>query len=122
MSQYVTSEYYKSTFKGTTIPDGELEKYLRLASEKIDTLTFNRIVYFGFDKLTKFQQDHIMNAVCYQAEYIFENGVEPSNLKSYSVLDISVSMNDKKTVASRYEASEVAYDLLEKTGLMCRVC
>lgn len=122
MSQYVTSEYYQSSFKGNTIPEGELEKYLRLASEKIDTLTFNRIVYLGFDNLTEFQKDHIKDAICYQAEYIYENGVNASNLKSYSVLDISVSVDEKKTVAGRYGASEVAYDLLEKTGLMCRVC
>lgn len=122
MSQYVTSEYYKSSFNGTTIPESELDKYLRIASEKIDTLTFNRIVYLGFDNLTEFQKNHIKDAICYQAEYSYENGVEPSNLKSYSVLDISVTLDDKKTVSGKYGASEVAYDLLEKTGLMCRVC
>lgn len=122
MSQYVEAEYYTGSFKGNTIPASELDKFLKLASNKIDTLTFNRIVYLGFDNLTEFQKNHIKDAICYQAEYMYENGVETSNLKSYSVLDISVSINEKKTVASRYGASEVAYDLLEKTGLMCRVC
>ena len=122
MSQYADAEYYKSSFRGTTIPENELEKYLKIASEKIDTLTFNRIEYLGYANLTAFQQGKIKDAVCYQAEYIFENGVEPSNLSSYGVLDISVSISEKKTVASQNGASEMAYDLLEKTGLMCRVC
>ena len=122
MTQYVEAEYYTSSFKGTTIPTNELDKFLKLASNKIDTLTFNRIVYFGFDNLTEFQKSHIKDAICYQAEYIFENGTETLNLQSYSALDISVSISDKKTPASKCGASEVAYDLLEKTGLMCRVC
>ena len=120
MSQYVSADYYKSSFKGTAIPDNELEKYLNLASEKIDTLTFNRIVYLGFDNLTEFQKTHIMNAICYQADYTYENGLEPSNLTSYSVLDISVSVDNKNSISAKYGASAVAYDLLEKTGLMCR--
>ena len=122
MTQYVEAEYYISSFKGKTIPTDELDKFLKLASNKVDTLTFNRIVYLGFDNLTEFQKNHIKDAICYQAEYMFENGVEALNLKSYSVLDISVSIDEKKTTASKYGASEVAYDLLEKTGLMCRVC
>lgn len=122
MNQYATSEYYKGSFEGKTIPDDELNKCLKLASEKIDTLTFNRIVYIGFENLTNFQKQHIQDAVCYQAEYIYENGVEPSNLKSYSVLDISISMDEKSSKSAKYGASAIAYDLLEKTGLMCRVC
>ena len=55
MSQYVNSDYYLNTFKGNTIPQDDLDNYLTLASEKVDELTFNRIVKIGFDNLTDFQ-------------------------------------------------------------------
>ena len=70
MSQYATNEYYSDTFKGNKLPIGveERNKYLQEASEKIDSITFNRIVAKGFDNLTKFQQEKVQKAVCYQAE------------------------------------------------------
>ena len=41
MTLYVSKEYYQDTFKGT-IPSEEIEKYLKLAQNKIDRITFNR--------------------------------------------------------------------------------
>ena len=122
MSQYVTSEYYSSEFKGTSIPSDSIDRYLKLASEKIDSITFNRIVRIGFNNLTVFQQEKIKEAVCYQAEYIFTNGFndeEKEDISSYSVLDISVNVksNEAKTKAEKESMSEVAYDLINKTGL-----
>ena len=63
MNQYVTLEYYKNTFEGTLLADDNADKYLTLASEKIDDVTFNRIVDIGFDKLTTFQKECIQKAV-----------------------------------------------------------
>ena len=122
MNQYVTKGYYSNDFNGTTIPDDEIEKYLELAQEKIDSITFNRIVKIGFDNLTTFQQKKIKMAVCYQAEYIFSNGFNNENkpdIASYSVLDISVNVesNKAKTKAEKACMSESAYDLIVKTGL-----
>lgn len=130
MSQYATNEYYSDTFKGNKLPIGveERNKYLQEASEKIDSITFNRIVAKGFDNLTKFQQEKVQKAVCYQAEYIYKNGYNDEDkeeeITSYSVLDISVNVKDKsdseKTQAEKECMSEKAYDLINKTGLMTR--
>lgn len=128
MTLYVNKEYYKDTFKGTLLSDDEIEKYLELAQEKIDDITFNRIVKIGFDNLTDFQKEKISKAICYQAEHIFKNGFnneDNSDVSSYSVLDISVNVKDKdtieKTKAEKENISEVAYSLIHKTGLDCRL-
>lgn len=122
MSQYVASEYYTSIFKGKSLPKDEIERYLQEASEKIDSITFNRIVAKGFNNLTDFQKEKVQRAVCYQAEYIFENGYndeDNQDIASYSVLDISVNIktDSKKTQAEKECMSEMAYDLINKTGL-----
>lgn len=131
MSQYATGEYYSDIFKGNELPVGENERneYLQEASEKIDSITFNRIVAIGFDNLTQFQQEKVQRAVCYQAEYIYKNGYNDENkeadIASYSVLDISVNVKDKsdseKTRAEKECMSEKAYDLINKTGLTSRL-
>ena len=124
MSQYASSEYYYNTFQGTILED-EI-KYLRMASEKIDDITFNRIVEIGFENLTDFQKTKIQDAVCYQAEYIMVNGYndeEKQEVASYSVLDISVTPKEKteKSEAERLCMSEMAYSLIKKTGLADRL-
>lgn len=124
MTLYIDEDYYINEFQGTAIPNESLEKCLELAQEKIDSITFNRIVKIGFSNLTEFQQEKISKAICYQAEYIYENGYNAENsrnISSYNVLDISVSVdNSKKSSAESLYMSEIAYDLLLKTGLMCR--
>lgn len=123
MTLYVSKEYYSNTFKGKTIPNEDIQKYLELAQEKIDSITYNRIVAIGFDNLTEFQKEKISKAICYQAEYIFKNGYNDEDnrdISSYSVLDISVSVdnsNSNKTKAQKLNMSEIAYDLVHKTGL-----
>lgn len=123
MTLYVNEKYYSDEFMGVKLPNDEIEKYLKLAQEKIDSITFNRIVAIGFDNLTDFQKEKIKEAICYQAEYIFENGYNNENnrnISSYSVLDISVSKDNSgsnKTLAERNNMSETAYDYINKTGL-----
>ena len=121
MSQYVNSEYYANTFKGTVIPANDVDKYLLKASEKIDELTFNRIVKIGFDNLTDFQKEKVQRAVCSHADYIYENGTEMGQISSYSVLDISVSVDNKNTTEAKYGVNSDTYNLLKQTGLTCRV-
>ncbi len=127
MALYVNEEYYLNDFEGNILPENEVEKYLKLAQEKIDSITFNRIVKIGFDKLTEFQKEKIKESICYQAEYIFENGYNNENnrdIASYSVLDISVSKdnsNSNKTMAEKENMSEIAYDYVHKTGLDSKI-
>ena len=123
MNQYVNKEYYKDTFEGTTIPEEDIDKYLKLAQEKIDSITYNRIVAIGFDNLTEFQKDCVRKAICYQAEHYSENGINSlSSVSSYSVLDISVNIdNTKQTEAQKEDMNEFAYINIVKSGLASRL-
>ena len=121
MTLYADSQYYSNIFKGCVLIDFK-EKYLKLAQEKINSITFNRIVKIGFDNLTEFQQEKVREAICYQAEYIYMNGYNNGNVSSYSVLDISVTVDkSNKTAADRLYLSEEAYDAIHQTGLDCRI-
>lgn len=121
MSQYVNIEYYSKTFNGKTISENDLDKYLTLASEKIDELTFNRIVKIGFDKLTDFQKEKIQRAICLHADYIYENGTEMGQISSFSVFDINVSVDNKNSIEGIYGTNREVYNLLKQTGLTCGV-
>lgn len=127
MTLYVNKEYYLNTFSGKNIPNEDIEKYLELAQEKIDSITYNRIIAIGFEKLTEFQKEKISKAICFQAEYIFKNGYnneDNRDVSSYSVLDISVNVDnssENKTKAQKLNMSEIAYDYVHKTGLDGRI-
>lgn len=119
MNQYVNEEYYYDLFLGEKLDDEQASVYLKLAQEKIDDVTHNRIVYIGFDNLTDFQKECVQKAICYQAEYYYENGANSlSNVSSYSILDISINVDSsKKTEAQNKDMSEFAYMNIKKSGL-----
>ncbi|MGN0548546.1 MAG: hypothetical protein ACI4IM_03000 [Acutalibacteraceae bacterium] len=96
----------------------EIEDNLRLASVKIDDMTFRRINGVGFDNLTPFQRDCIRQATCYQAQYIAQNGYDEEDVESYSVGKLSISKGQSGNTASRHHMSPTAYALLRSSGLM----
>ena len=121
---YATPEYYREAYKGSMIPEKELEAALRQASRHIDSLTYNRIVGRGFSNLAAFQQDLIQEVVCQQADFEFENADEINTiLSSYSLNGASVQFGSSwnvytdKGVAMKREV----YALLSQTGLCCRL-
>ncbi len=121
---YVTPEYYHDIYKGTIIPEEQLEKALQQASRHVDSLTYNRIVGRGFLSLTPFQQDMIREAVCQQADFEYENADEINTiLSSYSLNGASVQFGSSWNV---YTDKGIAmkrdvYALLSQTGLCCRL-
>ncbi|AJA50061.1 hypothetical protein CPAST_c40320 [Clostridium pasteurianum DSM 525 = ATCC 6013] len=116
---YVDSDYYKNTYKGTFIPDAELDSKLELASDDINSLTYNRIIGAGFDNLTPFQQDKIKKAVCIQAEFNYQYGdYLDLPVDSYSAGSVNVSFG-KESNGVRTPNSVVNY--LSQTGLTCRI-
>lgn len=121
MTYYVTLDFFNQYCDQALTPF-EFDKKIELAQEKIDEVTYNRIVGIGFDKLTPFQQDKIKKATCHQLNYILENGIESFDVvSSYSVLDISVTVNaNDKREAEKLCMSSMAYTLLKKTGLTNR--
>lgn len=121
---YVTPEYYRDTYKGSTVPDEQLATALRQASRHIDSLTYNRVVGRGFSSLTPFQQDVIREVVCQQADFEHENADEINTiLQGYSINGVSAQFGQSWNV---YTDKGVAmkrdvYSLLSQTGLCCRL-
>lgn len=121
---YASPEYYRDVYKGSLIPGDDLEPVLRRASRHIDSLTYNRIVGRGFFDLTEFQQETILEVVCQQADFEYENADEIDTvLSSYSLNGASVQFGSswnvftEKGVAMKRDV----YALLSQTGLCCRL-
>nr|DAM27021.1 MAG TPA: Head Tail Connector Protein [Caudoviricetes sp.] len=121
---YVTPEYYKEIYKGSTVQEADLERYLRQASRHIDSLTYNRIVGRGFSSLTEFQQEVIQEVICQQADFEYENADEINTiLSSYSINGVSAQFGSSwnvfmdKGVAMKRDV----YAQLSQTGLCCRL-
>jgi hypothetical protein len=114
---YVDENYYKNTYKGTVIPDEDLNTQLELASDNIDSLTFNSIT--DFSKLTPFQRDKISKAVCIQAEFLHQYG-DYINLpvNSFSAGSISLNLGNGST---EIKAPNSVIHYLKQTGLTNRV-
>ena len=120
----VTPEYYRDTYKGSTVPADGLEKALQQASRHIDSLTYNRIVGQGFLSLTPFQQETVREVVCQQADFEYENTDEINTiLQGYSINGVSAQFGSSwnvftdKGVAMKRDV----YALLSQTGLCCRL-
>lgn len=121
---YVTAEYYQNTYKGSAVPEDELEKSLRQASRHIDSLTYNRIVGQGFSCLTPFQQEVVREVVCQQADFEYENAdLIDTVLSGYSLNGASVQFGNSWNVYANkgIAMKKDVYALLSQTGLCCRL-
>lgn len=119
---YVTAEEYTS-LGYNTIDSANLNKYLYDASRNVDTLTFNRIVAMGFNKLTDFQKEIVQRVVCEQADFLFENkDAIASIISSYSINSVSMQFGTgfNMVVESGVPIENTVYSLLKQTGLCWR--
>ena len=119
---YATKEYYIECGYDV-VPTEDMDRMLTEASRNIDTLTFNRIVSIGFDKLTEFQQQIIKDVVCKQASFLYENAnVLSSILDKYTINSVSMEFGNgvNVEVADGVPILRSVYSLLEQTGLCWR--
>lgn len=117
---YADSDYYENTFMGNTIPDDELNNKLELASDKIDSLTYNRIVGIGFDNLTSFQQEKIKKAVCCQADFMYKYGDYLNTpISGYTAGSVQLNINTDSG-GGNTKTTDIVMNYLGQTGLTCR--
>lgn len=97
MRQYLTISEYRAISNGIpdTLPDDAINRFLQLASLKVDQLTFGRI-RGDLGRLTAYQKDLIQNAVAMQAETLYSvetatGSLDGSGVSGWSVTDISIS-------------------------------
>lgn len=119
---YTDSGYYTDTFCGDVIPTDQQLKYLQRASDDIDSMTYNRIVQKGIDKLTVLQQVQIQKAVCYQAEYLYQYGdMAMLGVSSYNINGVSVSMGANNRYSTQARDALLSTNLLYRGFSGCRV-
>lgn len=123
MASYETKEHYLETNKDGVIDNDNIEKYLKLASRDVDTLTYNRIVAIGFENLTELQQNIIKEVVCDLAKFKFSNkDLLESILSSYSINGVGMNFDNSWNI-KMIRGVAIPKDLyghLEQTGLTCR--
>lgn len=121
---YADAVFYREVYKGTAVPEEELEKKLRTASRHIDALTYNRIVGQGISGLTEFQADIIREVCCEQADFEYENAdMIETVISSYSLNGASVQFGNTWNVliSNGVAMKKDTYQLLQQTGLCCRL-
>ena len=106
------------------MPEEEAVKAIKKACRHIDTLTYNRIVGRGFDKLTEFQQDIIKECACMMADFEQENEAMINSLiNSYSINGASISFNGEGAnyaLIGGIVVQRDVYSYLGQTGLTSR--
>lgn len=114
MEQLVDSAYYTDTYKGSLLKTEDQDRYLQLAEIQLNDMTRNKIT----SDLTGSILDRVKTAICYQADYHYQNGGDMGNVSGFSVDGISVSYQQG---ASMGYISETAHLLIKTTGLLSRI-
>lgn len=118
---YATKEAYQR--EHDIIPDEEIDKRLKQASRHIDSLTFNRIVGCGFEKLTDYQRDTITEVCCDMADFEYENeDMINCVLEQYAINGVSMSFGNSwnVSVTNGIAIKRELYEQLCSTGLCNR--
>lgn len=121
---YADEAYYTGVYQGGILSGAETERYLKQASRHIDSLTYNRIVGWGFDSLTPFQQEVIQEVCCMQAEFEYQNkDIFDMILQGYSINGVSMQFGESwnVTIQKGIPMRRDLYEQLCQTGLCCRL-
>ncbi len=120
---YADRTYYKNIFKGSIIPDDQLDQLLSASSDDVDSMTFNRIGGdSGLLSLTPFQQEKVKRAACIQADFRHDYADLLSNpLSSYGINGVNMQW-DKSVLVQQGNVftTNAALSLLRQTGLTYR--
>ena len=114
MEQLVDRAYYTGTFMGSKIPVGEIDRELQIAQLQLNGLTRQRINADLVEPIL----GKVKEAICYQAEYHYQNGGDMGGVSGFSIEGISVSYTQN---ASIKHISETAHLILKTTGLLSRI-
>lgn len=96
---YANYSYYIDNYGGSLITVDEAAERLQTASDTIDTLTYCRIISYGFEALTDFQKGIIQKAVCQLAEWQYKNAdILDNPYNSYSINGVSASWGNSAGV------------------------
>lgn len=119
---YADYEYYSVEYHGQ-MPENEAMSALKQACRHIDTLTYNRIVGRGFERLTAFQQGIIKEVACMMADFEHNNADMINSLvNSYSINGASISFGGEGAnykLVNGVVVQRDVYAYLSQSGLCC---
>lgn len=121
MQTYITSDDYLQLY--AEVPD-DFDRLAYKASRIVDTLTHNRIIGIGFENLTDYQQQTIIECCCEVVKFYYDNAdVLDGALGAYSINGVSMqfSFNSSVAVIDGCTVSKSTYNRLITTGLCCGV-
>lgn len=119
---YADRSYYENQYLGVlgnSVDD--LQRRLVDVSDKIDSLTYNRIKGVGFDNLTPFQRSVIKDVCCQIVDFEINNAdVLDTIVSSYSINGVSMQFGDNWNVAviNGVAMKRSTLELLKQSGLM----
>jgi hypothetical protein len=119
---YVDYTYYTDDFKGVSVTQGEFDRLVRRASDKIDSLTSYVLHRVEFTQLAQLIQENVKKATAAQVEYLVTQGgelaVHGDEPSSVSISNFSYSTESEghgpRTV------SPIVLEYLRPTGLLYR--
>ena len=121
---YASVGTFLRMYPDTELEEDEIRQRLKTASRHIDSLTYNRLVGGGKERLTPWQQEVLQEVTCQQVQFEYENEDEINMiLSSYSINGVSAQFGSSwnvfvdKGIAMKRDV----YALLSQTGLCCRL-
>ena len=121
---YASVGTFQKMYPSIELDEDEIRQRLKTASRHIDSLTYNRLVGSGKERLTPWQQEVLQEVTFQQAQFEYENEDEINMiLSSYSINGVSAQFGRSwnvfadKGVAMKRDV----YALLSQTGLCCRL-
>ena len=121
--QYVDKAYYKDTYNGIILTEGNADRYLTIASRQVNTICRGRIEGMGFDSLSSFRKSSIQDVICRQAEFLYQNeSMLETYLSSYAINGVSMQFGQAWNlhVEGGIAMPEELYQTLLRTGLCYR--
>ncbi len=112
---YTDIEFYKTKYYGDTVPDESIEKYLEKASDRIDMITFDRLVD-GFPDDER-AQTKVKKAVCAVADCLYQiDEVKKASMATVGTVTREDGTMTGKMVSSVSSGSESISYITGTTG------
>lgn len=102
---YVDFEFYKTKYYGDIVPEESFQKYAEIASDRIDRITFDRLV----DGLPENERDKtkVQKAVCAVADALYQiDQIRRSNMETVGTVKQEDGTVKGKMVSSVSSGSE----------------
>lgn len=108
---YVDFEFYKTKFYGDIVPEESFQKYAEIASDRIDRITFDRLVY-GLPENER-DKTKVQKAVCAVADALYQiDQIRRSNMETVGTVKNEDGTVTGKMVSSVSSGSEsISYQI-----------